>query len=291
MAEAWAGIGRALALAALGFASVGAQAQPALWEVEGRGNRVFLFGSVHVLPKGGFAIEGPLADAFAEAEMVCMEVDTSRISEPEITAITLERAIDPEGRTLFDLLGPDADRAREMAATAGVELAPFARFEPWFVGLTVALVALQQHGYDVEHGVEKIIEQAAVRDGKQRCGLESFDEQLGFLDGLPPEMQHATLLQTLAEVSEIETEMQAMLAAWQAGDTDALARQRYALGRDYPGLDERLVYERNTRWAVQLESLLDGGDDVLLVVGALHLAGPRGLPALLAQRGFEVRRR
>ncbi len=220
-----------------------------------------------------------------------MEVDTSRISEPEITAITLERAIDPEGRTLFDLLGPDADRAREMAATAGVELAPFARFEPWFVGLTVALVALQQHGYDVEHGVEKIIEQAAVRDGKQRCGLESFDEQLGFLDGLPPEMQHATLLQTLAEVSEIETEMQAMLAAWQAGDTDALARQLEEDFRDYPGLDERLVYERNTRWAVQLESLLDGGDDVLLVVGALHLAGPRGLPALLAQRGFEVRRR
>jgi uncharacterized protein YbaP (TraB family) len=36
--------------------------------------------------------------------------------------------------------------------------------------------------------------------------------------------------------------------------------------------------------------MLDGGGDVLLVVGALHLVGPRGLPALLAERGYRVRR-
>lgn len=282
---------RALALAVLGLTAAAAQARPALWEVEGRANRVFLFGSVHVLPQGGFAIEGPLADAFAESETVCLEVDASQIPESEITALTLARAIDPEGRTLFDLLGADADRARTMAATAGVELAPFAQFEPWFVGLTVALVALQQHGYDIEHGVEKIIEQAADRDGKRRCGLETLDQQLGFLDGLEPDMQHEILLQTLAEASDIETEMQAMLAAWQDGDIDALARQLEEDFRDYPGLDERLIYERNARWADQLEAMLDGDDDVLLVVGALHLVGPRGLPALLERRGLKVRRR
>jgi uncharacterized protein YbaP (TraB family) len=291
MTDSWTWIRRALAVAVLGLAAAAAQARPALWEVEGRANRVFLFGSVHVLPQGGFAIEGPLADAFSEAETVCLEVDTSRIPESEITALTLARAIDPEGRTLFDLLGADADRARTMAAMAGVELAPFAQFEPWFVGLTVALVALQQHGYDIEHGVEKLIEQAADRDGKRRCGLETLDEQLGFLDGLEPGMQHEILLQTLAEAGDIEAEMQAMLAAWQDGDVDVLARQLEEDFRDYPGLDERLIYGRNARWAEQLEAMLDGDDDVLLVVGALHLVGPRGLPALLARRGFEVRRR
>ncbi|HEY7740700.1 MAG TPA: TraB/GumN family protein [Steroidobacteraceae bacterium] len=291
MTEAWTWTRRTLALALLGCVAMAAEARPALWEVEGRGNRVFLFGSVHVLPRGGFAIEGPLADAFAEAESVCLEVDTSQLPESEVAALTLARAIDPEGRTLFDLLGADADRARTMAAMAGIELAPFAQFEPWFVGLTVALVALQQHGFDVEHGVETIIEQAADRDGKKRCGLETLDEQLGFLDGLAPGLQHEILLQTLAEASDIEAEMQAMLAAWQDGDTGALARQLEEDFRDHPGLDERLIYERNARWVEQLEAMLDGGDDVLLVVGALHLAGPRGLPALLERRGLKVRRR
>lgn len=290
MTESWTWVRRALALAVLGLVAAAAQAQPALWEVEGRANRIFLFGSVHVLPQGGFAIEGPLAEAFAESETVCLEVDASRIPESEITALTLARAIDPEGRTLFDLLGADADRARTMAAMAGIELAPFAQFEPWFVGLTVALVALQQHGYDIEHGVEKIIEQAADRDGKRRCGLETLDQQLGFLDGLEPGLQHEILLQTLAEAGDIEGEMQAMLAAWQDGDIDALARQLEEDFRDYPGLDQRLIYERNARWAEQLEAMLDGDDDVLLVVGALHLVGPRGLPALLEGRGHKVRR-
>lgn len=291
MTEAWNRTWRALALAVLALAAAAAEAGPALWEVEGRGNRVFLFGSVHVLPPGGFSIEGALADAWAEAGTVCLEVDTSQVPESEIAALTLARAIDPEGRSLFDLLGANADRARAMAAAAGIELAPFAPFEPWFAGLTIALVALQQHGYDVEHGVEKVIEQAMERDGKKRCGLETIDQQLGFLDGLEPDLQHEILLQTLAEAGDVEAEMRAMLSAWQQGDTDALARQLEEDFRDYPGLDERLIYERNARWAEQLEAMLDGGDDVLLVVGALHLVGPRGLPALLGQRGYEVRRR
>lgn len=283
-------VARAIALGLLWLASAAAPAEPAIWEVEGRGNRVWLFGSVHVLPAGGFAIDGSLAEAFARAETVCLEVDTSRLDEAEITRQTLARAIDPGGRTLFDLMGPEAERARAMAAAAGLELAPFARFEPWFVGLTVALIALQQHGYDVEHGVEQLIERAADRDGKERCGLESLDEQLGFLDGLPAETQREILLQTLAEAREIEREMSGMLEDWQAGDTDALARRLEDDFRDYPGLDEQLVFERNARWSDQVAAMLGGGSDVLLVVGALHLVGPRGLPALLAGRGFRVRR-
>jgi uncharacterized protein YbaP (TraB family) len=280
----------ALTLAALSLAGTEAAARPALWAVEGRGNTVWLFGSVHVLPPGGFGIEGPLADAFAGAEQVCFEVDTSGLPEDEMTALTLARAVDPAGRTLFELLGPEADRARALAAAAGVELAPFAQFEPWFVGLTVALLALQQHGFDVEHGVEKVMEGAADREAKRRCGLETFDEQLGFLDGLPPGLQHEILLQTLEEAGDIEAEVRAMLAAWQNGDTRALARLLDEDFRDYPGLDDKLIYERNERWADKVSAMLGVGDDVLLVVGALHLVGQRGLPRLLERRGYRVRR-
>jgi uncharacterized protein YbaP (TraB family) len=36
--------------------------------------------------------------------------------------------------------------------------------------------------------------------------------------------------------------------------------------------------------------MLDGSDDVLLVVGALHLVGERGLPEMLRERGYQVKR-
>ncbi|MGQ0429983.1 MAG: TraB/GumN family protein [Gammaproteobacteria bacterium] len=281
----------ALSFATLALAAATAQAEPALWTVEGRGNKAWLFGSVHVLPKGGFAIEGALAAAWGEAETVCLEVDSSALDEATVTALTIEKAVDPEGRSLYDLMGDKADRARTLATIAGIELAPFAAFEPWFVGLTVAVVALQQHGYDIAHGVEKVIEQASAKDGKERCGLETMDEQLGFLDGLAPEVQQEILLQSLAEAREVDEAMGKLLSAWQDGDTRELLVLLEEDFEEFPGLADQLVYERNERWAEALAGRLEGGDDVLVVVGALHLVGDRGLPALLEKRGFKVRRR
>jgi uncharacterized protein YbaP (TraB family) len=267
-----------------------AHADPAMWSVAGTKNTVYLFGSVHLLPEGGFAIDGELADAYRDAERVCFEVDTSRLDEATTTSITLARAIDPEGRGLFELLGSAADRARSAAAAAGIDIAPFAPFEPWFAGLTISVMALQQHGYDVEHGVEQVIEAAADRDGKARCGLETLDFQLGMLDGMPADRQEELLMQSLEEAGEVDEVIRPLLAAWRAGDERALVRSLEDDFEGYPELEEQLIYERNERWAGLVGDMLENDDDVLLVVGALHLVGDRGLPALLRERGFEVRR-
>jgi hypothetical protein len=267
-----------------------AHADPALWSVTGASNTVYLFGSVHLLPEGGFAIDGALAGAYRDAEQVCFEVDSSRLDEATTTSITLARAIDPEGRNLFELLGSSADRARSTAAAAGIDIAPFAPFEPWFAGLTISVMALQQHGYDVEHGVEQVIEAAASRDDKARCGLETLDFQLGMLDGMPADLQEELLLQSLEEASRVDEVIQPMLAAWRAGDERALVRSLEDDFEGYPQLEEQLITARNERWAGLVGDMLEEDGDILLVVGALHLVGDRGLPALLRKRGFEVRR-
>ena len=79
-----------------------------------------------------------------------------------------------------------------------------------------------------------------------------------------------------------------MLAAWRAGDEAGLEQRLEDDFDGYPELAEELVYERNDRWAEQVAEMLEGDDDVLVVVGAEHLVGDRGLPALLEKRGFKV---
>ncbi|HEY5558555.1 MAG TPA: TraB/GumN family protein [Steroidobacteraceae bacterium] len=268
-----------------------AHAEPAMWAVAGAKNTVYLFGSVHLLPEGGFTIDGALAEAYHGAEQVCFEVDSSQLDEATTTTITLARAIDPEGRNLFELLGSAADRVRAGAAAAGIDIAPFAPFEPWFAGLAISVMALQEHGYDVEHGVEQIIEASADQDGKARCGLETLDDQLGMLDGMPAELQQELLLQSLDEAGQVDEVIKPMLAAWRAGDERALVRSLEEDFEGYPELAEQLIYARNERWAGLVDDMLDETGDILLVVGALHLVGERGLPALLRERGFEVERR
>ena len=268
-----------------------ARADPAVWVVAGSNNTVYLFGSVHVLPEGGFRLAGELEQAYRDAERVCLEVDIGALTPAETTSMTLARAIDPEGRGLFELLGASAEQVREAAAAADFELAPFAAFEPWFVGLTVSLVALQQHGYTANHGVEQVIERAAKQDGKPGCGLETLDEQLGLLDGLPAREQQELLLQSLEEATRIEVEIRQLHEAWQNGDDGLLARLLETEFAGYPELGDQLIYARNERWAAKISTLLDQPEDVLVVVGALHLVGDRGLPALLGKRGFSIERR
>lgn len=268
-----------------------AAADPALWTVAGRSNTVYLFGSVHLLQEGGFKIDGALGDAYRDAERVCLEIDIGALTPATTVSVTLGRAIDPEGRGLYDLLGSSAGRVREAAAVAKFDLTPYEMFEPWFAGISVSVAALQQQGFVADNGVEQVIQQAAKQDGKPGCGLETLDEQLGLLDSLPAEEQLELLLQSLDESTKIGDEMKQLFAAWQDGDDEPLARQLEEDFADYPDLAERLIYARNERWAEQVTALLEGPDDVLVVVGALHLVGDQGLPARLRQRGFRVKRR
>ncbi len=283
-------IGLATAAAAA-LAAGPAGAEPALWEVTGGESSVWLFGSVHLLPEGGFTIGDALADALDGAGRVCLEIDTAAADEASMATVTLARAVDPEGRDLFELLGPDAERVREAAEEAEVPLEALAMFEPWFAGLSVSLMAIQAHGYDVQHGVEQIIQAEARDAGKESCGLETLDGQLGLLDGLPGELQNEILLQALEEAGEIESLIEPMLDAWRRGDEAGLERSLEDDFEGYPELADALIYDRNARWADQVSRMLGGDEDVLVVVGAMHLVGERGLPALLADRGFRVARR
>jgi uncharacterized protein YbaP (TraB family) len=282
----------ALAAAALAVLCAGsASAEPALWRVTGGEGTVWLFGSVHLLPEGGFSVGGNLADAIDEADRVCMEIDPNADDESAKASITLARAVDPQGRDLFELLGDDADRVRAKAEDAGVPLDALAMFEPWFAGITVSVMALQAHGYDVEHGVEQVIEAAASRGGKGGCGLETLDGQLGMLDGLPADLQAEILMQAIDEAGDVDELIGPMLEAWRAGDEAGLKKSLDEDFDGYPELADALIYRRNARWADQVSDMLRDGEDVLVVVGAMHLVGDRGLPALLEKRGFKVERR
>jgi uncharacterized protein YbaP (TraB family) len=275
----------------MALAAGAVRAEPALWKVTGGKSAVYLFGSVHLLPEGGFTVSGGLADALKQADRVCMEIDPASQDESSATAITLARAVDPDGRTLFDLLGDDADRVRAAAEDAGIPLEALSMFEPWFAGLTVSVMALQAHGYDAEHGVEQIIEAEAKQEGKTGCGLETMDGQLGLLDGLSAELQKEILLQAIDEAGDIDATIGPMLESWRDGDEAGLERSLEEDFDGYPELADVLIYRRNAAWANQVSEMLRGDENVLLVVGAMHLVGDRGLPALLSKRGFHVERR
>ena len=55
----------------------------------------------------------------------------------------------------------------------------------------------------------------------------------------------------------------------------------------FPELYESLIYRRNRDWIPQLLAKADSGRNVLVVVGAMHLVGERGVIAMLRKSGLD----
>ncbi len=81
-----------------------------------------------------------------------------------------------------------------------------------------------------------------------------------------------------------------LLDAWTGGDPAAIERAYNDAFADAPALRMALVEQRNRAWADELTRRAAGPGTMFIAVGAGHLVGPAGLPALLSARGFRVAR-
>ena len=82
--------------------------------------------------------------------------------------------------------------------------------------------------------------------------------------------------------------MAALIGAWRNGDTDYLERNMLAEMQKQRELYRTIVVDRNKDWVRQITRYLGKKDDYLVIVGALHLIGDDGVPAMLRRRGHDV---
>ena len=280
-----------LVLCALaGTATAGNEGHPVtLWRIAGATNSVYLLGSIHLLREQDHPLPGVIDKAYDDADVIVMEIDMDDM-DPVYTQAAFNRAgVLQDGTTLQDLMGEEAfTAASEAAAAIDIPLDMLAKSEPWLAAITVELMLLYRIGFDPALGVEMTMTQRAAADGKPIEGLETIDEQLAFLDSLPIDAQREMLLQVLSEGAAMSESIGDLIEAWHHGDTATLedALLSSAVGLDE--LNEVLVNSRNRRWAETISTWLDDEQDYLIVVGALHLVGEQGVPALLEKRGFGI---
>lgn len=281
-----------IALLALVLPAAPAAADPAAWRVTAAdGGDVTLLGSMHVLRPSDHPLP-PSVDALIErAERIVMELDLDDVDAAAQQRTILTTAMLPQGIVLADVV--DADVYRLVAASAGelgVDLTLLERFEPWFLAITLLDQGMRRLGFQGERGLEQYVLGASQRAGKEIVGLETLEFQIGIFDSLPAEQQQAMLEQTLAELDEAATALDAMVAAWRAGELETLSAELLDDFAEFPGLYETLVTRRNDAWVPTLEEMLTDGRRHLVVVGALHLVGPGSVVELLRARGHDVER-
>lgn len=281
-------------VALLGAALVAgpASADPAAWRIAGSGGgEIVLLGSMHLLRADDYPLPAAVDGLIDRAETIVMEVDFDDIDLAAQQRLILEKALLPQGTELAEVIGAELYGVLEQdAADAGIDLELLARFEPWFLALSMLEVGMRKLGFESERGIEQYVLGLSRGDGREILGLETIEFQIGIFDALTPELQREFLAQTLTELDEAETTMNAMTDAWSAGELETLRDELLGSFDDFPGLYETLVTERNEKWAGSLEGMLDDGKRYLVVVGALHLVGDDSVIALMTARGHRVER-
>lgn len=265
--------------------------QPLVFEITGQHNSLFVVGSVHLLRPDDLPLPERVLAAYGEAEQLVLELDLPAVAPGRVAREMQRLGSAPRHGSLERALGPEQhNRARELAATIGLELGALDTLEPWLAALTVVNWRLASLGFDPQLGVDALLSARAARDGKPLVGLETLTEQLALFDGLSAATQNALLLQSLEDARDLPQQVDLIVDAWKRGDGAVLERELLASLREEAELYRVLVSERNRRWSEKLAPLLeDERDDYLVVVGALHLLGEDSLIELLRTRGYSVR--
>ncbi|ANU08028.1 TraB/GumN family protein [Paraurantiacibacter namhicola] len=259
---------------------------PALWMLQDEDTTIYLFGTVHILPKGVEWYDGRIAAAFEGSDEVVTEIDMS--NQAAIGQLFMSRGMLPPGQSLRDLM-TDEDRAQYEAALTelGIPVAQFDRFEPWMASIVLSQLPMMKAGYDPNSGVEMALLKAGP--DKERGALETAEFQVDMFDGLPMETQLTFLDETVENLGGVVTTIDAMVAEWLAGDPDGLAVLLND-NLDDPVLYQRLLTDRNANWAVWIDDRMDQPGTVFVAVGAGHLAGEDSVQGMLEDRGFTVTR-
>ncbi len=284
------------ALAALGATLTAGAAQsqsdsPALWQLKGRNNSVYLLGSVHALRDDAQPLPAPVLRAYRDAEILYMEIDLDDLDPTEVQQFTLTNGVLPPDQTLAGLMGAERyGRAKSEAQKIGLDLDQLGRLEPWVVAISAVQAQVVRLGLDLEAGVEQRLVRDAVRDQKEVRGLETVADQFGVFDRLSLDRQQDFLLMSLEEAVDLPAELNELISAWSRGDVERLATLMSEGFEQFPDLYQPLVVTRNRNWTQQIIDLLDDDSDYLVVVGVLHLVGEDGVIEMLRARGISANR-
>ena len=267
-----------------------------MWRVTGPRSEVYLFGTLHALQPDAQWRTPAYDAAYARASTVWFEADLGTADPATMGMIVSRYGVDPERGLSEKLAVADLTALKGEADMDRIE-----HLRPWAAALMLSMQPVLAKGARMDSGVDLIVTRQARSGGKTIRTFETLEEQAGMFASLPESAEVQYLADVIHErhptlAKRVRFNPNASAAAfekqWLAGDLARLGPGLMGgLAHDNPALYDVLLKRRNLTWADKLTAELAATEGVELVnVGALHMVGPDGLPALLAARGFKVER-
>src|SRR5881275_203690 len=282
-------------------AARGAEALPkcCVWRVTNSKAPFYLVGSIHALSRKDYPLPRPYELALKDARRLLFEFNPNRGAEFEKKLAAAGKY--PPGQDIRSRIDPKLLAwLRQNVSPVKVEhnrlkksrprVANFDSglgYKPWWIAQHLVNTG-NSSNMGTSHGLDDYLVARARKMGQEIDGLESVDEHVAVLGGLPDRDSEFLLRDALNQSKSDAGEFSRMRSAWRKGDTAALWAGDAHLRKEAPQIAARFVDQRNIKWIPRIEAELKTGKPTAIVAGALHFSGPNSVIALLQERGYKI---
>lgn len=275
-----------LLLALLVQLSGNAQGKSLLWKVSGKGLSApsYLYGTMHLICKTELSFPPAVTNALHDAKTMCMEIDLMADGKEKMKSLIFNEADDYSLKQLFN--ASDYSMVdRFFQDSLQYNIAMLDKAKPFM--LTTLLLMKQVPCPSQEIAApDRELATMATNQKIPIATFETVESQIALFDSIPDKIEAEMIVRLVKDIAHHDQEARILTDAWKKQDLDKLY-QLVVQSPDLKDYQDLMLFRRNAAWVPQIRQLMDKGP-IFVAVGAAHLAGNKGLIALLRKEGYTV---
>src|SRR5437763_7874053 len=255
-----------------------------LWRVVNAPAPFYLVRSMHALRRDDYPDDlGELNRAIDQSQKFIYERDPNANDPTDVSRKLSALGTYPRGVTIQQKVRPPTFAL--LKRIASMPQGAYETQKPWAVA-AFNLKAQGMESVKSKWSIDHYIHQKTRHRG-QTGGLETIDEFVRSFSEMNDRESESFLLQSIEYGQRSPELLDQTIAAWKAGSTQRVY-QLYAPRTNGPDGYWRWIEKRSARWVPRIESAIREGQPTVVIVGALHVCGPRGAIAVLQPRGYQL---
>lgn len=262
-------------------------------EKDGNDKTSYILGTHHLAPLSVVDSIAELPEIMKKIDKLYGEVDMRQMTDPAMMMSMQKMMIAPSDSTIEKLLTPvQLDSVRMVWNEYIGNLAPFDMvkiMKPAILSAQLAAAMSLKSLPEINplEGIDITMQNRAREAGKIVEGLESLDFQMQMIYGTPIESQIESLMEMIRKSDVEGSRSEELNNAYLSHDIDKILELMLEAEYDDPEAAERLIYKRNDNWVkILVEEMPE--TSLMIVVGAGHLPGERGVLHGLRSAGYKV---